>query len=57
MRYGVLLTPHGPRPYASIGLGSRSHRTQNLTPGESMAFAGLFMAAVVVTIVIVMVVL
>jgi hypothetical protein len=56
MRYGILFSSRGPRPYLSASL-SPHRRTKDLTPGESVAFAALFMFAVVVTIVVVLIVL
>jgi len=54
MRYGLLFTPKGIRPYASISL--RSRRTQKLSPGESVAFVIMFFVAIIVAAVIVKVV-
>lgn len=51
MRTGIIFTPRGPRPYASMSL--RSGRHQKLTPGQSVAFAVMFLLAVVVAAVIV----
>ena len=52
MRYGLFLTPRGLRPYVSASL--RSGRHQELTPGQSMAFAAMVLLAIVVSAVIVL---
>lgn len=51
VRYGLIFTPRGPRPYVSTSL--RSGRHQSLTPGQSVAFAVMFLLAIVVAAVIV----
>lgn len=51
MSLGLLLNPRGLRPYASVNL--RPHRAQKLTPSESVAFAIMFLLAIVVAAAIV----